>query len=1823
MDSSTLSLAPSVPPNRSASATLRPLVLEPMRAHSGIEPVLLDGRKVVVGAADDCSLRLAVPGVEPRHCLILAGPHGPIIKAWDQRTWLNDRPVREAGLRDGDRLAIGPVVMRVRKARDDEASRAQRPAEPQPPAARVAEFQPAPLPPVIETAIEIPPAALPPILPPPQAITAPVPSSVPDLPAAEFAANPERDARRKRLLALRARRASLARSEEEANDLLAQLVTRRQELEQRSARLDGLEGRIRDALAPRERNLSETQASLAAERARLESFESELSARRLEVERREQEVEDRVRRAENAELLSARASASLARKRGLVSDLAGELLTHQGTIETQKRAIDHDRKTAQQQLSEAAARLADAGRQESALRKQLDELSTRESILSTRAEGVERQLRELSDEMARVVSQRTTLDERTRDLDARERSLDALRSDLSRRDAELQARATQTQAEVDRLSGLERELSERLRDVGERESQLQVRETTLADRDRQLVEREAELVSREQKATRQEAVIEVRQAELDGRETELDALRLDLDERTARLSDGEAALTREKTQVAEREQQLDEREASLAESEELLTAQTNLAQTRKAELDARSAQLEGIAARAAADREELDRVRLEQDQVRAELAAQRAELDVSRQDLGELREEMDREMVRLSAEEQRLDERNEELRRREQDLDDRLELASQHDAELDHRERLLADSDTQSTPEPTETANGLSEEMTAWEERLRTLETRLADEQARLEAREQELELTQRELDTRRQNLASIAALVGPAGAAVEDRPSGDNAAVEEQLAARQRELDALATDAAQRVTELETREAALIEQEAVLEAARTAAAELQSRLTQEAQQLDADRAEVEAERLSVEADRRVLDRQAEALNDQELQLTSRENELRVREERFHPDQSHSDFACGENPESDDSLPTLSVDPIATTSEEEPVVSEMAQAVETMAPDLAGDGPVAMVDELIPPALDLEPMAATVAELDPDPVGGIEAIAPDRDDKEGLVAAGWDFGESVVAGIGADDISSLDQFDERQPAVEVEAKGLEAGETETLPAEWPESDAATTIAGDEDSPFDHPAPLAAESARSSDIEFTDPIVEGVLDETGWDAVDPVVSRVDPVETNPAVSGGTEGDEGGEVSAMDGVADAGDSFTAPADIGESLLNRLEALNHLAADNGESDLFASPPTIADATEPTDQDGVGGDLSLEDQVVPPANAELDRTSSVSTAGDGESISGDVSPIENEKRQIEALESRLQKEREQLESLEQRWRHAASALPPVPSEPPVYGVNPFAGGVIFPGIPQTNPVVPVANLDEPAGSHPDVENAGEAAESPVVAASELTPAPVAAASPGMAGGGFLPFGMPFGAVPQMGAMPNPAMPMGPGPATAPGSAESGAPGGQLPAGTAFPPMYPQQPFSVIPMIAPPMGFAAGGFLNQIPSSDLPPTIKEEVPRPKSEPYFPTESGPLISSNSALGLPSELESLPHLDLSDDTAMLLGEASRMDDVADLSQLGLEAENHVALADSGEQGALLSEDDLAELQDSHSIGEHPRGVAGDGSVRSLLAEMFGIDNLGADAHDAPAEGAAAPAAEEPNAAFSADSASHGAELSDEVSDDDTIAEYMERLLARSRKGGGEEPTKIIPAMVPSLESSQKTIAPVETPVEELDLSHIAGMEPSIVPVHPVGPMVPRAKVNPNELRIRNEYLREVANRSARLALARHRQRQQRSARLFKGTVAVASLALGGSIFGGLVGGGELRSLYGLVALGISGFMGGSLALDFWQIRKMRQSANQERRHSPDNKPSSGSTPMNDDVEDHHDPIADEGDNHDTTAIIHQAVVAAEKATTTEE
>jgi len=96
-----------------------PLVLEPPR-HGGLSSIALVPGRHLIGAADDCSIRLQAEGILDRHAMILVGENRTIVKAIDPRTWVNDGPVTEMALRAGDRLSIGPLTFRVRSAAKDE-----------------------------------------------------------------------------------------------------------------------------------------------------------------------------------------------------------------------------------------------------------------------------------------------------------------------------------------------------------------------------------------------------------------------------------------------------------------------------------------------------------------------------------------------------------------------------------------------------------------------------------------------------------------------------------------------------------------------------------------------------------------------------------------------------------------------------------------------------------------------------------------------------------------------------------------------------------------------------------------------------------------------------------------------------------------------------------------------------------------------------------------------------------------------------------------------------------------------------------------------------------------------------------------------------------------------------------------------------------------------------------------------------------------------------------------------------------------------------------------------------------------------------------------------------------------------------------------------------------------------------------------------------------------------------------------------------------------------------------------------------------------------
>jgi len=65
-------------------------------------------------------LRLNVDSVAERHAKIVVVDQRAVMTAIDPSTWVNDGPIRETALRNGDRLSIGPITFRVRLATADE-----------------------------------------------------------------------------------------------------------------------------------------------------------------------------------------------------------------------------------------------------------------------------------------------------------------------------------------------------------------------------------------------------------------------------------------------------------------------------------------------------------------------------------------------------------------------------------------------------------------------------------------------------------------------------------------------------------------------------------------------------------------------------------------------------------------------------------------------------------------------------------------------------------------------------------------------------------------------------------------------------------------------------------------------------------------------------------------------------------------------------------------------------------------------------------------------------------------------------------------------------------------------------------------------------------------------------------------------------------------------------------------------------------------------------------------------------------------------------------------------------------------------------------------------------------------------------------------------------------------------------------------------------------------------------------------------------------------------------------------------------------------------
>jgi hypothetical protein len=187
--------------------------------------------------------------------------------------------------------------------------------------------------------------------------------------------------------------------------------------------------------------------------------------------------------------------------------------------------------------------------------------------------------------------------------------------------------------------------------------------------------------------------------------------------------------------------------------------------------------------------------------------------------------------------------------------------------------------------------------------------------------------------------------------------------------------------------------------------------------------------------------------------------------------------------------------------------------------------------------------------------------------------------------------------------------------------------------------------------------------------------------------------------------------------------------------------------------------------------------------------------------------------------------------------------------------------------------------------------------------------------------------------------------------------------------------------------------------------------------------------------------------------------------------------------------------------------------------------------------------APAERAApaAPPSPEPAEANDADA--------------DSIAAYMERLLARTRRStqADEEP-------------AYTYVEPVRTPPTPSVLTEDAEAGSQDSPAQ--SGETTRPKIDPEELRARNASLRQVANLNARTSIATHAWKRTGFLIQVRVLLSLVSFGISGALFTGL-GGNVPTHVLGATVAGMLGIgMLGSAAHSFVSVYSLSSSAKEE-------------------------------------------------------
>lgn len=917
------------------------LVLSPMYSVDGECTPLRPGR-TTIGSSPKCTITLSGKGVEPLHCLIVAERGKAVAKSSAPKTWLNDAPLRQAVLRDGDVLAVGAFTFQITAGDANDFALAESLPELdtglaldefKSETARTEAVQPEPTDPVVELG-ETSDDATPEVIEEPANVAVEVevneirrelappvvtaPKATPPI-----AVDPTEDvAQQQRVLdELLERQREVAADLERRERQTVQFERTVETFKRRKIVIDDLAAAL-DAhaqeLLVRERQtaaqLERDRSDLASRIGRVDLREEDLATRGGLLDEREREFHERVnefdaRRSEwETEVVERENENERLRQR--LNERDQELAALAAGLDARQKQVHLREQNGNQRAAEMIEREAALEARESAL---LGEQSAFEAASLQRNAELD----------STAAAQRAN----EQQLASREEAVRELEERLKRNTSALKGENLRLEQRSESLEDAERTLEREMNRVHHEQETLRAQRETLSDSRRKLVE-ERERFEADRALVREErrdldrlrrecaartallpsqAVfqrdLEATRGELAAESNRLAAERARHEERDGWLSIREQTFERIQTELDERGRELDEAIANVER-----TGVDN--ESRREKLEARTVELESRLDETRRESEELesDRLALEAEwqRVKAEssrvetdreaLKAERAELDAAQiavedarnkhaqdeQNLARRREELDADVERVSESRTDLAQEQErfEIQQRE------LEAAR---TELDERSRRLEAEEARVAEEALECEQRRAE-LERESETLSESQQSLDDGRTRLDAVADELDARRTEIETTREELQAERNALG----VERDRLTTEAdalAARETALDSQSRELDAERTELEERRGSLAADDARIAEQSrefeqqrAELERESQAVSESLQSLEDDQKRLESNAGELEAQRVELETAREELQTERDALAVERDRLTTEPDALAARE---------------------------------------------------------------------------------------------------------------------------------------------------------------------------------------------------------------------------------------------------------------------------------------------------------------------------------------------------------------------------------------------------------------------------------------------------------------------------------------------------------------------------------------------------------------------------------------------------------------------------------------------------------------------------------------------------------------------------------------------------------------------------------------------------------------------------------------------------------------------------------------------------------------------------------------------------------------------------